>query len=294
MLNFLSYESDLLLDNAYSIAPSLFCLNFDANSLILLQIAYKVGDPNIPRAWSRHSSNKESKTTKNDKEVADSKSLSSVGSERAIKSLRKNSDVDDPKLQEFLEVVQPRVKSKLWGNDTLITPAADQNGKVRERQSPVKKKSTEKSTPVDTESDEEDEMETGPSDGQATDNSQIPAHDDVVSDMDYFKSRVKNDWSDSDSSESGDDDDDDDDDNKDDNSSLSESHEEQDAQEEVPNRELIASEKDVSRKVEKKQGLSQEDSAAEMLDGDGKEEAIETSRLFVRNLPYAATYSSFS
>lgn len=211
-----------------------------------------------------------------------------MGSERAKKSLRKNSDVDDPKLQEFLEVVQPRVTSKLWGNDTLITPVADQNGKAREKQSSVKKNSTEKSTPVDPESDEDDEMETGLSDGQETDNSDIPARNDVVSDGDYFKSKIKKNWSDSDSSDS-----DNDDDGKDDNSSLSEIHEEQDAQEEVPNRELNAFERDVSRKVEEKQGPSQEDSAAEMLDGDGKEE-IDTSRLFVRNLPYTATYSSFS
>ena len=173
--------------------------------------------------------------------------------------------------------MQPRVKSKLWANDTLITPAADQNGKVREQQTPIKKKSTEKSTLVD--SDEDDETEK-PSDGQATDNHQIPARDGVASDMDYFKSRVKKNWSDSDSGDSddGDDNDDnnDDDDDKDDKSSLSESIEE--PQEEA---------------IEEKQGISREDSAAKMLDGDEKE-AIETSRLFVRNLPYTATYSSFS
>ncbi|MCH80807.1 multiple RNA-binding domain-containing protein 1-like, partial [Trifolium medium] len=60
-------------------------------------------------------------------------------------------DIDDPKLQDILQVMQPRTKSKMWANDTTVS---------RELK-----------------------------------------HDGVMSDMDYFKSKVTTEWSDSESSD---------------------------------------------------------------------------------------------
>ncbi|KAH0985190.1 hypothetical protein GBA52_012367 [Prunus armeniaca] len=148
---------------------------------ITCEIARKVGDPEIPRPWSRHSQKKETKGgedgKKNKKEkegvVAKSRSL-----EPSVKD-----ESGDLQLHEFLEVMQPRAKSKLWANDTLVTPVA-------EKVSKAKKESEEKSVPVDMEVDK----------GVKKNDLHNVAKDDAVSDMDYFKSRVKTEWSDSESS----------------------------------------------------------------------------------------------
>lgn len=205
-------------------------------------------------------------------------------SEREQKNPRKDDDSNDHQLNEFLEVMQPRIKSKLWANDTLATPVVDQNNKVREKKTARKKERTEKSAAEPMESDEDDNAEYGASDRQATDNEQSPARDDVISDVDYFRSRVKKNWSASDSSDS--------DDDIDDKRSLYESTKELDVQE-VPNGQFNSLKMDDAGKEDKRQG-SEEDHTGEMRDQDEKE-AIETSRLFVRNLPYTATYlSSFN
>ncbi|GMN60320.1 hypothetical protein TIFTF001_029406 [Ficus carica] len=174
--------------------------------------------------------------------------------------------------------MQPRIKSKLWANDTLVTPVVDLNNKVREKKTARKKESIEKSAAEPMESDEDDNAEYGASDRQAMDNEQSPARDDVISDMDYFRSRVKENWSASDSSDS--------DDDIDDKRSLDESTKELDVQE-VPNGQFNSLEMDDAGKEDKRQG-SEEDHTGERRDQDEKE-AIETSRLFVRNLPYTAT-----
>ncbi|KAI5332198.1 hypothetical protein L3X38_022327 [Prunus dulcis] len=98
---------------------------------ITCEIARKVGDPEIPRPWSRHSQKKETKGgedgKKNKKEkegvVAKSRSL-----EPSVKD-----ESGDLQLHEFLEVMQPRAKSKLWANDTLVTPVAEKVGKARRK-----------------------------------------------------------------------------------------------------------------------------------------------------------------
>ncbi|PON51366.1 Splicing factor-like protein [Trema orientale] len=250
---------------------------------ISCEIAHKVGDPSIPRPWSRYSLKKEDKPTKDGKKVADPKNSTLVGSEREKKNLREDSNNMDPQVLEFLQVMQPRVKSKLWANDTLIASAADRDGKVREKKTPTNKESVEENATVHSESDEDGEMEDGSSDKQAADNSQSPAHDDLISDTDYLKSRVKKNWSDSDSS----DDDGDGDEDEDENGSSKESLRGKDVQEQVPKGLFNTLDTDVSRKEDQEEG-SKEDSAGGMH-GQYDKEVIETGRLFVRNLPYTAT-----
>ncbi|EXB75133.1 Multiple RNA-binding domain-containing protein 1 [Morus notabilis] len=254
-----------------------FNKSFFDTSKIICEIAHEVGDPNAPIPWSRHSLKKKDEKTKNGKNIAKSKNRSPGKLESEKKILIKDNDFD-PELQEFLEVMQPRVKSKLWANDTLVAPVVDQNGKVREKQTAKKKESIEKSAVVPMESDEDDGSEYRSSDMQAINDEQSPARDDVISDMDYFKSRVKKNWSESDSSDS--------DDDMDDDSSLEERAKWLDIQEDVPNRQLNSSEIDVSGREDGTRG-TEEDGASEMLDQDEKE--VDRNRLFVRNLPYSTT-----
>ncbi|KAF4362485.1 uncharacterized protein LOC115696685 isoform X2 [Cannabis sativa] len=247
---------------------------------ISCEIAHKVGDPNIPRPWSRHSSKTDEKTTKDGNKVSAIKKSILMGSEREKSNLKEDSNNMGTQVQEFLQVMQPRVKSKLWANDTLITSTTNNDRKVREKQTHTNKESIEKSATIHTESDEDDNTEyTLSPDKQVSNNLGSPAHDDVISDMEYFKSRVKKNWSESESSDS--------DDNEDDNDSSKESPIEQDVKEKVPNEKLNSLETEVSRKEDEEKAYH-DDFDADMHEQDDKE-VIETSRLFIRNLPYTAT-----
>ena len=135
---------------------------------------------------------KEEKATE-EKKLADAKYSSLVGSKEERKNLKKGSENYDPKLQEFLDVMQPRMKSKLWANDTLITNTADQNVNLSEKQIQEKEEHNDKSFPVHVDLDEHETVEHGLSDSHETKKPHNLAHDELVSDMDYFKSRVKQD-----------------------------------------------------------------------------------------------------
>ncbi|KAF3447845.1 hypothetical protein FNV43_RR08551 [Rhamnella rubrinervis] len=255
-------------------------------SRITCEIAHKVGDPNIPRPWSQHSLKKENKTIDYKKKDGGTKSSSLLRSERRQKHTGKESDNDDPQLQEFLQVMQPRVKSKLWANDTSVTPASIEHGKVSQKQTQTKKESVEKSVSVNMESDEIDKMEDG-SDGQVAKASQNLVHADV-SDMDYFKSRVKKDWSDSDSSNS------DDGDNDDDDGLINRGPKGEVVQERTPNGQHNTLNNDIPEQEERDEGphgdseVHDQGKTSSSLE-DEKEKVLETGRLFVRNLPYTAT-----
>lgn len=260
-------------------------------NLILFQIARKVGDPDIPRPWSRYSSKKENKTTEDEKKNADTKSLSLLKTERCRKSLGNDGNNEDPQLEEFLQVMQPRVKSKLWANDMSVAPASNQHGKVSQKQAQTENEIVEKSASVDMESDEIDKVEDRLSDGRVAKTSQNLVHADVVSDMDYFKSRVQKDWSDSDSSDSDDLDDDADDD------LVNRSLKGEVVQERAPNGQHNSLKHDVTEQEDRDEG-PHKDSDGEVPDQgkassssveDEKEKVLETGRLFVRNLPYTAT-----
>ncbi|KAK9991308.1 hypothetical protein SO802_026293 [Lithocarpus litseifolius] len=268
---------------------------------ITCEIAHKVGDPSLPRPWSQYSLKKEEKATEQ-KKLAGAKNSSLVGSKEERKNLKKGSENYDPKLQEFLEVMQPRMKSKLWANDTLITNTADQNVNLSEKQIQEKEEHNDKSFPVHVDLDEHETVEHGLSDSHETKKPHNLAHDELVSDMDYFKSRVKQEWSDSESSDDDDNDNDNDSDKNDDNDYkedssgfLKESIESQDAhkldskgsnttlKEVVPEEQVEEEE----HSHDSDSGISKPGHLASSLK-DEKEVVLETGRLFVRNLPYTA------
>ncbi|GAV64366.1 RRM_1 domain-containing protein [Cephalotus follicularis] len=253
---------------------------------ITCELARKVGDPNTPRPWSRYSLKKEHKVTENGKKHDGAKSSSLLGLKGEGNFSKKSCENEDPQLQEFLEVMQPRVKSKIWANDMLIAPTAD--CKVIKKETLVKKKE-EKSVPVPAESDKTNTV----SDHHEIKKPQNILRDEGFSDMDYFKSRVKTEWSDSESDNDKKEDEDGDDHYHDDSDgdSLKESLEHNEIQEVEANQSKDVTEVEVHDKG------SLRDSDSEVLDpgnpssglSNENDEALETGRLFVRNLPYTAT-----
>lgn len=228
----------------------------------------------MPRPWSRYSLKKEKEVSEDEKNPV----LAAKRGEK--KTIEKVTENDDPQLLEFLQVMQPRVKSKMWANDTLIGLMADQKAKVSENISQAIK-GGEKSITLHVQSDKSNVI----TDSQATEKSKSAAADELMSDMDYFKSRVKKDWSDSESEDdsAGDGDDDED----------GEEKEEENDHNGDSNEECDSIIKDSIHS-----GVGEEDANGEIVDPgnpsssskDVQQEVLESGRLFVRNLPYTATY----
>ncbi|XP_031399534.1 multiple RNA-binding domain-containing protein 1 [Punica granatum] len=251
---------------------------------IACEIARKVGDPDIPRPWSRYSVKKDEKASENKTssggEISSQSSLKHKGKK---KDLNKTSEDDDPQLQEFLQVMQPRVNSKLWANDALV---ASVTGTTNEKGTP-NKEDREKTASAKVESENLDDV--GKELGGAPKSTRNLALDEVVSDMDYFKSRVKKGWSDSESSEHEDSNNEKED--GDDSSSESSSDEDDQAADSVREHNNTT----LPDKLGGESPLAETD--GEQADQgnplssleDEKEETIQSDRLFVRNLPYTTT-----
>ncbi|KAL3523166.1 hypothetical protein ACH5RR_016000 [Cinchona calisaya] len=266
-------------------AMKFFHKSFMDTCRITCEIARKVGDPNIPRPWSQYSLKKHEKSSEG-KEVPGSESSKLARSKEKKKKEKnkKDDENDDPKLQEFLQVMQPRSKSKLWANDTLTDASTEQRKKVGDKQNQVKK-GDQKSNTLETQSYEGDEEENRSSESQDAEKPQNLVHNNVMSDMDYFKSRVKKQWSISEGEDEGDSDEVGDAENGGSNSPRKnrtdmdiEDEEEEDVQQdnikdgpyEEPDDELVEPEEPSLSMQEEK-------------------EVLESGRLFVRNLPYTTT-----
>ncbi|OMO70468.1 hypothetical protein CCACVL1_18896 [Corchorus capsularis] len=240
-------------------------------SRIICEIARKVGDANTPRPWSHHSLKKQENVAETG-EKTDGAKGSGVISSKGGKKVVDNSENDDPQLQEFLQVMQPRARSKMWANDIVIDTPAIQNSNVTEKITRDEKEGRRASAPVDVEIDKADIALDD--DGKKASNNL--ARDEVISDMDYFKSRVKKDFSDSESddNEENDDEDDSDSDQKREHNAPSDNENQDQIQE--------GSSKDADGK-----NLDPENPPSGLK--DDIDENLESGRLFVRNLPYTAT-----
>ncbi|KAK8618630.1 hypothetical protein V6N13_132616 [Hibiscus sabdariffa] len=228
-------------------------------SRIICEIARKVGDPNTPHPWSRYSTKEQDNLTETGKNKAGTKSSGKKDIE--------NGENDDVQLQEFLQLMQPRVKSKMWANDIVLDTPVNQNSKATEKKDVAEKESRKTSASVDVDSDETD-IALDENETKASDN---VARNEVISDMDYFKSRVKKDWSDSESDDSEENDDGD-----------------------QKGKQNSSSENVIQDQI---QEGSSKDLDGEILDPgnpssgekDDRDLVLESGRLFVRNLPYTAT-----
>jgi multiple RNA-binding domain-containing protein 1 len=248
------------------------------------QVAQKLGDANLPRPRSRHSTKKYNKVI-----------TSHVNNHARAKGHEDNSmEIDDPKLQDFLQVMQPRAMSKLWANDTSVV-SNDVNNQA------TLNKETESTSvanhPILSDS-QVDELPKNPK----SDKKRELKHDGVISDMDYFKSKLTTEWSDSESSDddNGDDNSDSassDDDDKDKHSHTTE-HEENrgnnpiertprsGAQELDPEDQENTVGKDVANDKSQVNAIEEE---GRLSNPEHKKGVSEPCRLFVRNLPYSTT-----
>ncbi|MED6138465.1 hypothetical protein PIB30_074456, partial [Stylosanthes scabra] len=252
---------------------------------ITCEEARKRGDADLPRPWSRHSASKESKVTSDVKEHARPKEQGQV---------HNSEDIDDPELQEFLQVMQPRAKSKLWANDTSNVSTIDEKQKVSKKGS----KDTSVANPAD--SDHSDSSSDQPSNHE-DDKSCETKGNEIISDMDYFKSRVTKDWSDSES-------DDKEDDGDNDSVSTVDNDQENDAnpsegEENVDKKSSKISQTNGAKELnlkgqpdatgediaQKKSQVNSDVQGSQFLNSDDKKEVFESCRLFVRNLPYTTT-----
>ncbi|CAJ1971923.1 unnamed protein product [Sphenostylis stenocarpa] len=246
--------------------------SFLRTSKITCEVARKLGDENLPRPWSRHSKKKDEKAAAPD-----------VGKPAKVKgpgeNLKGSVDVDDPQLQDFLEVMQPRVKSKMWANDTSVVTSVGNNQAVSNKDNEVASVST----------DESGSLEDGfPDISEPSSKSREPEPDEVISDMDYFKSRVTKEWSDSESSDKDDEDGNDNDDN-DDNSGVSQNEEICDPRNGAREVDLEGKEATSGDVTHGKSQVNVTLEGGQLLKTEDEKGAFESCRLFVRNLPYTTT-----
>ncbi|KAJ6843516.1 multiple RNA-binding domain-containing protein 1 [Iris pallida] len=156
-------------------------------SKIVCELARKVGDPNIPRPWSRYSAKKENPSSTNNNDLVGEKTRSLTNSEvlgtvdDAEDSHR--NETKDPDLQEFLRVMQPRAKSKLWEDDTLSTAFIGHDGKVSVEDTLPLRSKKKPSAEVQVQSTDE-------SISNSTDPLDEIVQDERISDADYLKSKV--------------------------------------------------------------------------------------------------------
>ena len=121
----------------------------------MTQLAQPIGDPNLSRPWSRHSEGSSAFVAPKSIDEDPTTSMKANGGVSKLHvSKKKNtsSEVEnDPQLQEFLEVMQPRSKSKIWGNDATIdsgleTKVPKKEKKNRDRDASKNKASVEVKT----------------------------------------------------------------------------------------------------------------------------------------------------
>ncbi|KAI5667360.1 hypothetical protein M9H77_17213 [Catharanthus roseus] len=258
-----------------------FNKSFMDTSRIFCEIARRVGDPDIPRPWSRHTL-KKLENSSEEKKMPDIKSSNIAKSKEKKKKNKKDNESDDPQLQEFLEVMQPRSKSKMWANDTLTAISTEQCKNDGDKQGRVKK---DNKVSIQEEVELKGSIETE----ESHEASKPPTvvHDEVVSDMDYFRSRVKKDWSETESEEDDDIDDEDQQEGSDNygRNSPSKDNEDLDTQNiaEDIQHDRVKDESAEESDDEEIQGEDMKSSEKE------KEEDLDNGRLFVRNLPYTTT-----
>lgn len=245
----------------------------------------------MPRPWSRHSLKMQPNSPEEKKQVKGPKGshlanfkeeknkVQGPKSSRHVNSQEedKDSENDDPQLQEFLEVMQPRANAKLWANDTSTVTPFEKIVKTVGKKVKVKGERKKENA-----LSKLDETVSGSIDGEAVKSNTLD-HNEVVSDKDYFRSRVKTEWSDS---ESDDDDDDDDTKNAEDKVNLDSHHKSINN----PNKQHAGND---IHKGNVSEGDGEEDENDTMKESNPKEEeeeeVFESGRLFVRNLPYTAT-----
>lgn len=206
-----------------------------------------------------------------------------------IKKNKKDDENDDPQLQEFLQVMHHGNSSKLWANDTLAAPSLQQSKVASDNNSKVANGHERKLDGENSNTEEVKGVKDVLSEEQEAEKPNKLVHDEVVSDIDYFRSRIKKTWSDSESSDS-------------DGGADDTSHSDRDNNDEGSDSQYKTNHDTLEDTL--KPDVSQreaEDGSSRECDIDGladpssspknkNDEVLESGRLFIRSLPYAATY----
>ncbi|KAG8043415.1 hypothetical protein GUJ93_ZPchr0458g22542 [Zizania palustris] len=290
---------------------------------ITCEVARKIDDPEAPRPWSRHSLKKPEYNNKNKTKIdnVNAPLKNSKGQRVSVDvGVSKDDAASDPKFQEFLEVMQPRSKAKMWANDTMTTlgGAADKDSVVFSNESKKPQKSVPISENDSSSGDSSDEeMMNNPSESHNLSSEDTSEElkteskgDKDMTDMDFFKSKVKKNWSDSESD--GEDSGDQSDNSSDDEDSSEELHD-ADERDQIAHqngnlhlKNNVDNETTLEGSTMQKVGNSDNEEVEDIdkqpkddnkekeddevaLITDEKKLALETGRLFICNLPYATT-----
>jgi multiple RNA-binding domain-containing protein 1 len=284
------------------------------------QVARKIGDPDAPRPWSRHSLKKPEYDSKSKPKAGPVDALlkdTQVQGMAADVRGSKGSVANDPKFQEFLEVMQPRSKAKMWANDTtgtLDTSVKDSVVATKESKRPQKNVPvSENDASSEDSSDEEMKIDSSSEDASEELQTAESKQDNDMTDADFFKSKIKKNWSDSES---------DDEDSGDNSNGTTDDDNLSDESQDAYNQSVdlkggldkkINVDKDTRIQLTDSREVDDHDNKeSEDLDGrqketkvhedkdnededassitDEKKLALETGRLFFCNLPYATTY----
>uniref|UniRef100_A0ACD5YAX3 Uncharacterized protein n=1 Tax=Avena sativa TaxID=4498 RepID=A0ACD5YAX3_AVESA len=179
-------------------------------SKITCEVARKIGDPDAPRPWSRHSLKKPQYNSKDKTDTTDANAQlkSSKGQGVSVDvGASKGSVADDPKFLEFLQVMQPRSKAKMWANDTTGTLDATDKDSTLVTDSKKSLKGidavSENDSSENDSSSEDDFEEKTTNDLPLKDASEKlqsgSKRDNNMTDVDFLKSKIKKNWSDSES-----------------------------------------------------------------------------------------------
>ncbi|KAL5730232.1 hypothetical protein ACHQM5_003080 [Ranunculus cassubicifolius] len=151
------------------------------SSKINCEVAHPIGDSNIPTTWSRHSKKKQEEV----KNSSDAKRLVLFRQKGELKTYKKKSiDRSDPTLEEFLHVMQPRSQSKVWANDT-VGHLLNQSGENKANKWVLNRCTS--SLPLMRKQEND-----------STKRSHKLDQDELLSGLDFLKSRVNKEWSESD------------------------------------------------------------------------------------------------
>ncbi|CAM6084747.1 unnamed protein product [Calypogeia fissa] len=314
-------------------AVKYFHRTFFDTSRLTCEIAQQIGSQDLPQPWSRHSEGSSAfkKTHAHIEQDLASPSNTKKGAAAQPNGGKDDNAENDPELQEFLQLMQPRAKTKIWANDTITgvqeTGVAQKKRKGDKpnpkgakvevktvdafaRRVPINKgKTSEKLTQLhvrfEDESDSEDdnaeaeagvilsgERKDGDYNNHAVDEEKDElVNNETVSDMQYLKSRVKENWSDDDDDEIQEEfseeveDEDEDGFKGTDTSTENQTEKILDAKEILP--ELVVDETELAPADSSGQNVGEQVTAT--IDAEQQENVSETGRLFVRNLPYTAS-----
>lgn len=252
----------------------------------------------MPRPWSRYSLKKSTplSQSKDNAGVSDQVSLTKISEGQKLNAnLCKSTEVNDPKLQEFLQVMQPRTKSKLWANDAIgAGDFVDKDSKLNEKicqqpQMGQKQAARPKARTTDGSSGEPEATKSTSSEENEVEESLETRELDHMTDMEYFKSRIKKNWSDAESSDS-----DDEDSKSQTDMDINNENSPSEMQERGANG-ISVGEDDINGEEKESplvnsdgEDVNNENPTSSVT--DEKKQALENGRLFIRNLPYTTTY----